>query len=136
MRHTDAHCTLDEVGQALGVTRERARQIESRALVKFRAEIERRHAQWNAAPYETVTGPQPELRHECRELVAAIDTLPEAQRAAILLVALEDVDYQEGAWILGIPVGTLRSRLSRGREALRRHMNDDTAEPAALRSVK
>lgn len=101
-----------------------------------RSAIERRHAEWNAAPHEVSTSPQPELRHECRELVAALDTLPEAQRAAILLVALEDVDYQEGAWILGIPVGTLRSRLSRGREALRRHMSDDTAEIPALHSVK
>ena len=42
MRHNDAFCTLDQVGAALGVTRERARQIETRALMKCRAEIERR----------------------------------------------------------------------------------------------
>lgn len=101
-----------------------------------RAAIERRYAEREVAPPEPATTPQPELRHECRELVTALDALPETQRAAILLVALEDVDYQEAAWILGIPVGTLRSRLSRGREALRRHMNDDAAEAPALHSVK
>src|SRR6266571_3882707 len=38
---------------------------------------------------------------------------------AIMLIALEGCAYDEAAWMLGIPVGTLRSRLSRGRETLR-----------------
>lgn len=60
-----------------------------------------------------------------------MDRLPDEQRAAILLVALEDVDYDEAAWILGVPVGTLRSRLSRGRETLR-----DAAPVAELDEVR
>lgn len=56
---------------------------------------------------------------ECRDLAEALDKLPVEQRQAIVLVALEGRAYEEAANILGIPVGTVRSRLARGREALR-----------------
>lgn len=56
---------------------------------------------------------------ECRDTVVAMAGLPEDQRAAILLLALEDLSYEEAAWVLRIPVGTLRSRISRGRQRLR-----------------
>lgn len=55
----------------------------------------------------------------CRNIVEALKLLSDGQRSAIELLALEDVSYEEAAWILDIPVGTLRSRLSRGRELLR-----------------
>ena len=48
--------------------------------------------------------------------------LPEEQRSVILLVGLEGMRYEEVAEVLGVPVGTIRSRLSRGRESLRRLM--------------
>jgi RNA polymerase sigma-70 factor, ECF subfamily len=78
---------------------------------------------------------------ELRDLERAIAKLPEEQRAVILLVGLEGMRYEEVADVLGVPVGTVRSRLSRGREALRRLMGivpDRQAEiimadPAALR---
>ena len=47
---------------------------------------------------------------------------PEEQRAAILLVGLEGMRYEEVAQVLKVPVGTIRSRLSRGRETLRQLM--------------
>jgi len=59
-------------------------------------------------------------RLELRDLERAISKLPEEQRAVILLVGLEGMRYEEVAVILDVPVGTVRSRLSRGREALRR----------------
>src|ERR1041384_3201339 len=55
-----------------------------------------------------------------RDLERAIAKLPEEQRAVILLVGLEGMRYEEVAEVLGVPVGTVRSRLSRGRDALRR----------------
>lgn len=58
-----------------------------------------------------------------RDLERAIARLPEEQRQAILLVGLEGLRYEEVAKILGVPIGTVRSRLSRGREALRRLMD-------------
>lgn len=53
------------------------------------------------------------------QVLDAVSRLPEAQRQAISLVALEDFSYVEAAAIMGTPVGTLMSRLGRGREALR-----------------
>src|SRR5207248_10991502 len=58
--------------------------------------------------------------------------LPEEQRAAILLVGVEGFTYQQVADILGIPTGTVRSRISRGRDALRDLMNAEPAQPADL----
>ena len=79
-------------------------------------------------------------RLELRDLERAIAKLPAEQRSVILLVGLEGMRYEEVSDMLGIPVGTVRSRLSRGREALRRLMGivpDRHAElimaaPAAL----
>jgi RNA polymerase sigma-70 factor, ECF subfamily len=65
-------------------------------------------------------GPQQGSRLEVRDLERAIAKLPEEQRAVILLVGLEGMRYEEVAVVLDVPVGTIRSRLSRGREALRR----------------
>lgn len=53
----------------------------------------------------------------------AFSSLPEPQRAAILLITLEEMSYEEAASVLGIPVGTLMSRVHRGREKLRRMMD-------------
>jgi len=64
--------------------------------------------------------PQQSKRLELRDLERAIAKLPEEQRAVILLVGLEGMRYEEVAAVLDVPVGTIRSRLSRGREALRR----------------
>lgn len=56
---------------------------------------------------------------EWQDMTAALALLPDQQRAAILLVALEGLSYDEAADIMDVPVGTVRSRLSRGRETLR-----------------
>ena len=60
---------------------------------------------------------------QLRDLDRAIASLPEEQRQVILLVGLEQLRYEEVAKILGIPVGTVRSRLSRGRDTLRALMD-------------
>ena len=65
---------------------------------------------------------------QLRDLEAAIAKLPQEQRQVILLVGLEGMRYEEVALILGIPVGTVRSRLSRGREQLRKLMDLDDEE--------
>ena len=64
--------------------------------------------------------PQQGKRLELRDLERAIAQLPAEQRSVILLVGLEGMRYEEVAAVLDVPVGTIRSRLSRGREALRR----------------
>ena len=52
------------------------------------------------------------------DLQAALDALPEAYREAVWLRDVEDCSYQDIAGILGVPVGTVMSRLSRGRRQL------------------
>jgi RNA polymerase sigma-70 factor (ECF subfamily) len=59
--------------------------------------------------------PAPEERVEAREVVAAIGRLPEAYRDAVALVDVAGLSYQEAADVLDVPVGTIMSRLSRGR---------------------
>lgn len=56
---------------------------------------------------------------QLRDLEAAMGRLPEEQRQVILLVGLEGLRYEEVAKILAVPIGTVRSRLSRGRDNLR-----------------
>jgi len=72
---------------------------------------------------------------EVRDLQAALLRLPEEQRAVLLLVGLEQMTYEETAGVLGIPVGTVMSRLSRARERLRGLLAGG-AVPAALKVVK
>ncbi len=69
-----------------------------------------------------------------RDLNAALQQLPEEYREVLLLVGLEQMRYEEAATVLGIPLGTVMSRLSRGRERLRAHIGSGTQ--AALRRVK
>jgi RNA polymerase sigma-70 factor (ECF subfamily) len=54
-----------------------------------------------------------------RDLERALHKLPTEQKQAILLVGLEGMPYEQAADVLGVPVGTVRSRLSRGRDQLR-----------------
>jgi len=56
---------------------------------------------------------------ELRDLDSALAQLPHEQRAVLLLVGLEQLTYEEAARVLQVPIGTVMSRLSRGRERLR-----------------
>jgi RNA polymerase sigma-70 factor, ECF subfamily len=53
------------------------------------------------------------------EMIAALSEVPQDFRAAVLLVDVEEFSYKEAAGILNVPIGTVMSRLSRGRKALR-----------------
>jgi len=72
--------------------------------------------------------PQP-VSLELRDLSRALDALPAEQKEIVLLIGLEGMSYQQAAEVLEIPLGTVMSRLSRGREALRRMME---GQPGAL----
>jgi len=67
-----------------------------------------------------VANTDPTASRQLHELQRALDQLLTEQREAILLVGLEGFSYEDAAKILSVPIGTVRSRLSRGREALRR----------------
>jgi len=83
-----------------------------------------------------VPAPQ-EMRIELRRVLRALDRLSEDQRRVILLVAVDGMTTDEAALVLGLPVGTVRSRLARGREALRRisRGRESEAEASPLRLV-
>jgi RNA polymerase sigma-70 factor (ECF subfamily) len=68
------------------------------------------------------TTADPIVRRQLRELEAALDHLPDEQRQVILLIGLEGMNYAEAATIVNVPIGTIRSRLSRARESLRQMM--------------
>jgi RNA polymerase sigma-70 factor, ECF subfamily len=71
-----------------------------------------------------LTGGQDEaLKH--RDLLRGFAALSEEQRSVLFLIGVEDLSYEEAARVLGVPIGTVMSRLSRGRERLRRLMNRD-----------
>ena len=59
----------------------------------------------------------------------------EEQREALHLVAIEDLSYQEAASALGIPVGTLMSRIARARASLR-HFEEATSKVSHLRLIE
>lgn len=68
-------------------------------------------------PHESAAAPaeRHDLRRELRE---ALDSLPPEQRAALVLVDMEGYPVAEAAEILGVPVGTVKSRCARGRARL------------------
>lgn len=54
-----------------------------------------------------------------KDVLHALEQLPEEQRSVLLLVSVEDLSYSQTAEVLAIPIGTVMSRLSRARERLR-----------------
>ncbi|MDB5405744.1 MAG: rpoE8 [Rhodospirillales bacterium] len=72
---------------------------------------------------------------QLRDLDRALARLPEEQRQVLLLVGLEGMRYEEVAVVLEVPVGTVRSRLSRGRDTLRRLMDIKMPEPIGARAA-
>jgi RNA polymerase sigma-70 factor (ECF subfamily) len=66
-----------------------------------------------------------------RDLMRAFSKLPEEQRAVLFLVTVEDLSYADAACVLGVPIGTVMSRLSRGREKLRSQMSGDRQRRSA-----
>jgi RNA polymerase sigma factor (sigma-70 family) len=75
-----------------------------------------------------------------RDVLDKLARLPEDQRAVLLLVAVEDLSYADTAKVLGIPIGTVMSRLSRARERLQQEIegrgDDASRNVVKLRSLK
>ena len=90
----------------------------------------RRRARMEALPddYDQVPGDQPtpeQIYHDARlgpDLQAALDSLAPEFRAAVVLCDIEGLSYEEIGATLGVKLGTVRSRIHRGRQALRDHL--------------
>lgn len=91
-------------------------------------------------PDEALLPPSQDEGLALLDLQAALQLLPAEQRQVMLLVALEDMAYAEVAQLLEIPIGTVMSRLSRGRERLRalmaRREQPQPQAPSGLKLVK
>jgi RNA polymerase sigma-70 factor, ECF subfamily len=74
----------------------------------------------------------PTASRQMFELERALAQLSLKQRQVILLVGLEGMSYEDAAEILSVPVGTVRSRLSRGRDILRKLLDMGRPSVAAL----
>jgi RNA polymerase sigma-70 factor (ECF subfamily) len=88
----------------------RARSVRSRSSME-----------WDDDFLEMVADPAartPEEQVMNGQIVEAVQRLPEAQRVVMLLVAVEGLSYSEAAETLGVPIGTIMSRLSRARQAI------------------
>ena len=106
-RGTDLRAWLFTIlhNQHISLARQAARQRDIIELQKYKP---------GSAP-----SPSQMVTLELRDLKRAIARLPEEQRSVILLVGLEGMRYEEVASVVNLPVGTVRSRVSRGRETLR-----------------
>jgi len=86
----------------------------------------------NGAPAQTQADGGPIDRIALLEVARQLDRLPPDQREVLILAAVEELRYDEIAVALGIPIGTVMSRLSRARDKLRRM----TERPPAARAVE
>lgn len=77
---------------------------------------------------------QQENALEVQDILVALDQLPEEQKSLLLLVGVEDLSYDDAAKVMGVPAGTVMSRLSRGRQRLRALL--ETGRTTLLRRVK
>jgi RNA polymerase sigma-70 factor (ECF subfamily) len=102
-------------------------QIRARAARPVEVPVE-------AVEARLVTPSRQEECVEVREMLAVVGELADEQRQVLLLVALEGLKYEEVAEVLAIPIGTVMSRLSRAREAVRTKLN--SGGDAALKRVK
>jgi RNA polymerase sigma-70 factor (ECF subfamily) len=82
----------------------------------------------NETEMKLTTGPTQQGRLQLRDLDRALAKLPIEQRQVILLIGMEGMSYEEVATMMDVPVGTIRSRLSRGRDALRTLMDEDSRQ--------
>lgn len=80
----------------------------------------------DTVPERPAHAADPQARIFCDELIDRIDALPEAQRQVLRLTALEGMSYAQTAEALQVPIGTVMSRLSRARAAIRRDLEPDT----------
>ena len=77
--------------------------------------------EWDDALLDTVADPiasTPEQNMMSWQIIEAVERLPEAQRTVMLLVAVAGLSYGEAAEVLGVPIGTIMSRLSRARQTI------------------
>jgi RNA polymerase sigma factor (sigma-70 family) len=87
---------------------------------QIRRQLRHDHVEIHESHPNLLRPPNQPARLELRDVQRALAKLPEEQRSVILLIGLEGMGYEEAASVVNIPVGTVRSRVARGRESLRK----------------
>jgi RNA polymerase sigma-70 factor (ECF subfamily) len=82
----------------------------------------------DAAELPELASPTQSDPAELRDVRVAMEKLPADQREVLLLVGVEGMRYREAAEVLGLPIGTVMSRLARAREKMQ-----ELLEPSAMR---
>jgi RNA polymerase sigma-70 factor (ECF subfamily) len=77
----------------------------------------------------------PETSLLYKQVIDAVEELPEAQRTVLLLVAVEGMTYRETADVLGLPIGTVMSRLARARLIIGRRFSEQAARSTLERPL-
>ena len=104
---TSARSWMYSILHSVWLNEIRARQIRQHASMQWSDELA------ETIPDESGVDPERDLMH--RQIIQAVERLPDAQRAVMLLVAVEGLSYREAAEALEIPMGTVMSRLARAR---------------------
>ena len=105
-----------------------AYRIATNEAMRFLAKEKRVQEREGDEEVEPVATPEEAPPFDREQLNAAIEELPARSRAAIALFYLEELPISEVAAVLEIPVGTVKSRLAYGREALRRYLEKNHAQ--------
>ena len=92
----------------------RARQIRSHGSMQWSEELA------DTVPDTGASNPEEYTLHQ--QVISAVEKLPDAQRTVMLLVAVEGLSYREAATVLDVPIGTVMSRIHRGRRALQKEL--------------
>lgn len=113
------------------------RNIYYRSATKRRREVEDIDGSHAAT---LVASPTQDTQIELNEVMRAFECLPAEQREALVLVCIQDLSHEEAASICGCAVGTIKSRVHRGRETLKHILgrataNERTLAPAMKASV-
>lgn len=88
------------------------------------------HLAWEDVAEQLSMPPRQDASMEMLALARCVDELPGHERETLMLVALEGFSYEEAAEVLGIEIGTVKSRVSRARAKLR-EFDEDTVEPSS-----
>jgi RNA polymerase sigma-70 factor (ECF subfamily) len=122
---TSARSWMFSIVHSVWLNEVRARQIRQHASMQWSDDLADTIADESAA--------DPETNALHRQVMAAVEKLPDAQRVVMLLVAVEGLSYQEAAGVIDVPIGTVMSRLARARLTIGQLFNPQTGQQPKLK---
>lgn len=106
--------------------------IVRNVYLKSRQRVARQYACFDMIAVEHCEADFTEFNFDEEALQHALEEIPEPYRISILLYYFEEIGYKEIAELLGIPIGTVMSRLSRARKFLRERLSSEARTPVSI----